>query len=359
MTQTRNHYAALDGLRGLAAVSVLLFHLGHWQGQPWLAANAGLAVDFFFCLSGYVLSVAYRGKIDQGLSTRSFIAIRLVRLMPLILLGTLISAAYLVARIVLLHDHAIHLGELARATGLGALCLPMLTASRAIGGPQIFPLNGPQYTLFLELVVNIAWVALRRIDGMGTAFAIMAIGYALTALFGMGGDEVGTVWTGLPRVFGAYYAGVLLYYLQAGMAVFESARWRMLFWPLLLVSAVLFYWPHGLSFWIGWSWSLIVAPLLVLSGAQVVLRGRVRQAALGLGAISFPVYALHYPIFVWINAGYQQVLGSKDFATGTMLAFPGVLVISWLMLRFYDEPVRRALTAWLRRRSRRMPEDAA
>ena len=359
MTRPRDHFAALDGLRGIAAVSVLVFHLGHWQGEPWLAANAGLAVDFFFCLSGYVLSVAYRGKIDQGLSTGSFIAIRLVRLMPLILLGTLISAAYFVARIVLLNDHDIHPGELARATALGALSVPMLTASRAIGGPQIFPLNGPQYTLFLELVVNIAWIALRRIDGMGTAFAIMVTGYALTALFGMGGDEVATVWTGLPRVFGAFYAGVLLYYLQAGVALFASARWRMLFWPLLLVSGGLFYWPHGLDFWIAWSWSLIVAPLLVLSGAQVAVHGRIRQASLTLGAISFPVYALHYPIFIWINADYQQVVGGKNFGTETLLALPGVLVVSWLLLRFYDEPLRRALTAWPRRRAQRMLEDAA
>ncbi|MEG8053197.1 glycosyltransferase [Sphingomonas aerolata] len=143
VTRQRPHYAALDGLRGLAAISVLLFHLGHWQGHPWLAANAGLAVDFFFCLSGYVLSVAYRDTLDQGMATRTFAVLRLVRLMPLVILGTLISAAYLAARIVLLHDSTISVAELARATAFGLLCLPMLDASRAIGGPQVFPLNGP------------------------------------------------------------------------------------------------------------------------------------------------------------------------------------------------------------------------
>ena len=131
VTRQRPHYAALDGLRGLAAISVLLFHLGHWQGHPWLAANAGLAVDFFFCLSGYVLSVAYRETLDQGMATRTFAVLRLVRLMPLVILGTLISAAYLAARIVMLHDSTISVAELASATAFGLLCLPMLDARLA------------------------------------------------------------------------------------------------------------------------------------------------------------------------------------------------------------------------------------
>jgi hypothetical protein len=60
-----NRFAALDGMRGLAAIFVLLFHLGQWQYRPTLAANAGLAVDFFFTLSGYVLALAYAGRLDR------------------------------------------------------------------------------------------------------------------------------------------------------------------------------------------------------------------------------------------------------------------------------------------------------
>ena len=80
----RNHYAALDGLRGVAAFSVLLYHLGHWLNKPFLASNAGLAVDFFFCLSGYVLSVAYRARLDSGMPATTFMRVRLIRLMPMV-----------------------------------------------------------------------------------------------------------------------------------------------------------------------------------------------------------------------------------------------------------------------------------
>lgn len=113
-----NRFAALDGMRGLAAIFVLLFHLGQWQYRPTLAANAGLAVDFFFTLSGYVLALAYAGRLDAGMSPWRFFVLRLIRLMPLIIVATLISAGYLVAKIYWLDDVQVKPGELLVATGV-------------------------------------------------------------------------------------------------------------------------------------------------------------------------------------------------------------------------------------------------
>src|ERR1700732_4629147 len=85
------HYIALDGVRGLAAVSVLAFHLGRWLDAPWLAINGNLSVDTFFTLSGYALALAYT-KRAKHLSMRGFILTRLIRLMPIIMLVVAISA---------------------------------------------------------------------------------------------------------------------------------------------------------------------------------------------------------------------------------------------------------------------------
>jgi peptidoglycan/LPS O-acetylase OafA/YrhL len=90
-----NRLPALDGLRGFAAISVLIFHMGLWLNIPSLAPNSYLAVDLFFCLSGYVLPLAYQHRMDS-LPTLLFLRIRLVRLMPLIVLATAISASYMV-----------------------------------------------------------------------------------------------------------------------------------------------------------------------------------------------------------------------------------------------------------------------
>src|SRR5215471_3201251 len=94
----REHYATLDGLRGFAALSVVLFHFGHWMHKPALAANSHLAVDFFFCLSGFVLPLAYEERFRTTLTPLQFLRIRLIRLMPLIMLATLVSALYVLFR---------------------------------------------------------------------------------------------------------------------------------------------------------------------------------------------------------------------------------------------------------------------
>jgi peptidoglycan/LPS O-acetylase OafA/YrhL len=338
--QQRDHYAALDGLRGFAAVSVLLFHLGHWKSHHVLATNANYAVDFFFCLSGFVISIAYKSKIESGMGAFKFLKIRLVRLMPIIVIGTLISAAYLVARILWLHDDAIAPLELATATLLGMLSIPMFTASKAIGGPDVFPLNGPQYTLFLELVVNAFWVVTHRAVGLWTALAIALACYAASATFGMTGDKVENFWTGFPRVFGSFYMGVAVYHAQQRFPLFDDERWKSIFFPLAILTAIFFYWPRPTPYWMGWTWSVFVPALFIISGSKVKLTGNARSFGLFLGELSYPMYGLHYPIFVWVNAMYQETLDRKYYFVGNMLVILAVFAGSWLILRLFDEPLR-------------------
>lgn len=340
-----DHYVALDGMRGLAAISVLFLHLGYWQQQPILAGNAGLAVDFFFTLSGYVLACAYGSKLEASMSPWKFFVLRLIRLMPLIVLGTLISGAYLVARIYWLNDTDILLEDVFVASVLGVLCVPMFSAAIPIGGPHVFPLNPPQYTLFLELLINCLWAAVRPSRRFGLALVLTVTGYSLSAAYGMGGDTVQTFWTGFPRVLGAYYAGTLIFYAQNKSSVFSDMRWGRCFWPLLFMTFILFWWPDTLTHWMRWGWSLVFAPLLVLTGSRVQLKGSKRRIALLLGELSYPIYALHYPIFVWVNAAYQTVLQRKDFSIGSMLVLPLVLVGAWLALKWVDLPVRVSVTA--------------
>ncbi len=250
----------------------------------------------------------------------------------------------------MIHDK-IDLGELALVTFLGLITLPMFNAPTSIGGPQIFPLNGPQYTLFLELVVNIFWAVTRRIDSLAIALAITAIGFALTATYGAAGDQSHNFWTGFPRVFGTYDARVAVFHAQRRFPALASARIAIWFWPLLIATGALFYWPHALPKEVGWWWSLLCAPLLIFTGSRVTLSDVPRRIALLLGELSYPIYALHYPIFVWINGLYQQVLHRKNYLIGTSLVLPSVLVGAWIILRLLDEPLRKVLTDRTRSRS--------
>ena len=340
----RNHYAALDGLRGVAAFSVLLYHLGHWLGKPFLASNAGLAVDFFFCLSGYVLSVAYRARLDSGMTAGAFMRIRLIRLMPMIVIGTLFSSGYLAVRILFLHYPAPG-GQLVVALILGLLCLPNFWASQPIGGPQVFPLNGPQYTLFLEFVVNLAWAATKKAESLALSLAIAAIGFAVMAEVGIGGDEVGNFLQGFPRVFASFYAGVAIFHLQARYAVLSSPAIGRLFLPLSIIMLAVFFFPQPLALRPQFVWILLGSPLLVLAGSQVKPVGLTEQLALFSGELSYPIYALHYPIFVWVNGTYQQLLHRRDFLPDSALTGVIVPLACFLLLQIYDKPVR----SWLDR----------
>jgi peptidoglycan/LPS O-acetylase OafA/YrhL len=343
----RDHYAALDGLRAFAAVSVVLFHLGHWLHAPWLATNSHLAVDVFFCLSGFVLPLAYEDRLGTDLSLTQFLRIRLIRLMPLTALATVISAVYVLFRW-RVNGSPHSNGELLLATFLGIVNVPFLSASSAIGGPQVFPLNGPQYSLFLEMVVNVFWSVSRRFFQPWLSLGIFAGCLLLLPVIGLGGDEAATFWSGFPRVGVSFFAGVLIYYFEKRYLL--EVDLRLAFWLSTILMTIIFYYPDTLPLNVHLVWIAFISPVVVLTGSRVRLSGAWRSVALLGGALSYPIYALHYSIFCWLNGIYQFVSKQPQniFVEGPLLLV-GILLGSWAVLRYFDEPLRSALTraAWL------------
>ena len=63
-----NHrFIFLDGLRGIAAVVVVIFHFSQDGNIRQLFPSAPIAVDLFFCLSGFVIAWAYYQKLSTGM----------------------------------------------------------------------------------------------------------------------------------------------------------------------------------------------------------------------------------------------------------------------------------------------------
>ncbi len=309
--------------------------------MPWLATNSHLAVDFFFCLSGFVLPLAYEERFRTDLSPLQFLRLRLIRLMPLTILATVVSALY-----VLFRSHAngspLSYGELLFATFLGIINIPFLAASSSIGGPQVFPLNGPQYSLFLEIVVNVFWSVSRRFLQPWLSLIVFAVCLASLPFVGLGGDETATFWSGFPRVGASFFAGVLLYYSER--RYLPEMDLRPAFWLSVIAMTVIFYYPDSLPLSAHIAWIAIVSPLVVLTGSRVRLSGHVRSIALLGGALSYPVYALHYVIFCWLNGFYQFATKQhQSIVFEGPLLVAGILAGSYLVLRAFDEPLRHAL----------------
>lgn len=90
---SRQHFEILDGLRGVAALAVVIFHFMEWV-FPDISKNfighGFLAVDFFFCLSGFVIGYAYDNRIQQ-IGNTAFFKLRLIRLHPLVVAGSVLG----------------------------------------------------------------------------------------------------------------------------------------------------------------------------------------------------------------------------------------------------------------------------
>lgn len=339
----RNHYEVLDALRFMAATGVLLFHLAHWLNIPWLLPNAGIAVDFFFCLSGFVMVVAYQHKIGSSSDLLPFLRVRVLRLWPMIMLATFVSAGYLVAKGFLSSD-APTISMVLEAASLSLISVPYMDAPVSIGGPQVFPLNGPQFSLFFEIFVNIVWAALlitlpRRFYLITCAILIPLSGACL--YYGFGGDTTANFWLGFPRVICSFFVGTLA-------ANLLTKDWdpgvlgRRLFVALLLMTALLVILPIPMGRY-ATIWTIIVSPILVVLGAKQQLPSRLKAAATFSGTLSYPIYTLHYPLFCWLNGIFVMIIKSQGGLLEAAILAPIIIAICYLVTIRIELPVMAAL----------------
>src|SRR5476649_1507301 len=91
--KTKQHFEILDGLRGVAALAVVTFHFMEVVYSDYSQNFIGhgfLAVDFFFCLSGFVIGYAYDDRM-AALGIWEFARSRLIRLHPLVVSGSVLG----------------------------------------------------------------------------------------------------------------------------------------------------------------------------------------------------------------------------------------------------------------------------
>ena len=329
MQQDARRFEALDGLRGVAAFAVLLYHIGSWTGRTDLVPHGYLAVDFFFCLSGFVLAHAY-GR--RAIGWLGFMKARLIRLWPLIALTML-------AGILVIKNY----DRLPAWVGMGLLMIPRVWIDDE-GFSPLFPLNPPAWSLFFELAVGAAWFPLRRLGVMGhVLLVLLLIPVMLFICHGMGGMltgwDRGTFVISFLRTIFAFVLGWGVYRIQG------FVTWTLPVWPLALVCAIVFCGP-----WTPLNWVYdyicvgVLFPLIVLAGRRDP-QGRGGDLCRLSGALSYPLYALHWVAWELLLRAFWM-LGGKGAPVGfIVVAVPLILACAWAVLKLYDEPVRRRLSA--------------
>lgn len=339
----KGHIAALDGFRGLAALSVVALHMTMETAFGGFPARGHLAVDFFFILSGFVVCSAYEKRLAGGMKFGEFIRVRMVRLYPLIFLGTILGLA---SRILALHAHGLQPNapqsykEIFLAFGLGLAMLPYIG-----GSAGIFPLDDPVWSLMFELIANIFYVAIRPLGLtlIGLVVAVCAIGLVPTGYFqnGLGGGfSDTTMFVGLQRVGFSFFAGVLIFHAASNGWLDRLPR--VPFWILGSVLVASFFVPDWKY---GWAYEvaavLLLYPALLATGSRCILSLKAARAAVFAGRISYPIYILHYPIFVHLS--HFRSINLFVVAVFIVCSLFAISVIGWAASKFYDEPIRRWL----------------
>ena len=357
----KKHYEILDGLRGVAAILVVIFHIleAHNGGSRFaqIINHGYLAVDFFFLLSGFVVAYAYDDRWTK-MSQWEFYKRRLIRLQPMVIMGMIIGAIfyYFQASDLFPMIAGMEVWKVIVTMVIGFTLLPIPPSLEIRGWGEMHPLNGPAWSLFFEYIANILYALVFRkfsnkVLGIFVfIFAAMLVNYTV---FGPNGDVIGG-WSlnlqqmnvGFTRLLYPFFAGVLLSRLG------KLIHLKGAFWICSILIVVIFsiprigdentLWMNGLyeSFAI-----ILLFPLIVAIGAGGEIKNTLSiKICKALGDISYPIYIIHYPLIYWYTAWViDNKVAIKD---GYMIGI-GVLVssivIAILCLKFYDEPVRNWL----------------
>lgn len=342
---TKHHFAVLDGLRGIAAVSVVIFHFMEFIAPDYhdnFIAHAYLAVDFFFCLSGFVIAYAYDQKIAK-IGIIPFLKLRLIRLHPLVVIGSVIGLlAFVFDPFSNLYDR--YADKTVALFVTSCLMIPYpLVRERYF---NLFHLNPPTWSLFWEYVANLlyALVLIRlRLKPLWllTILAALALVYAAhqsTYLgVGFGGDNI--IGGGI-RAFYSFLAGMLVY--RSGWLL----QSRLGFVPVGVLLMITFLIPFSkpVNWFVDASVVIFYFPFLIALGAGTRPGAASQRICQFSGAISYPLYMIHYP-FLWIVLSYieakKPTVGQLTVITivGTLL----LIILAYLVMVLLDIPIRKYL----------------
>ena len=371
---TKPHYELLDGLRGVAALLVVIYHV--FEGLAFAEATNGagsglittlnhghIAVDFFFILSGFVISYAYDDRWAK-MSIGGFFKRRLIRLHPMLVMGAIIGAT------------TFFIGGFEKWDGtvtptswvMIAMLLTMFMIPAIPGVPyevrgngEMFPLNGPGWSLFFEYIGNILYALfIRRLSTKWLAGLAVALGIA-HAWFFVGNiseyDSVGVGWTidtvnfwgGMVRMLFPFTVGMLL------ARKFKPRKVKGAFWICSAMLVALFAVPYIASSGkpsINSLYEVVciafVFPFIVWLGAcgsgsnTGDYTSRINRL---LGDISYPLYIVHYPIMYLF---YAWLIEKQHYALGDCWGVAALVVIAsialaYAALKLYDEPLRKWL----------------
>ena len=362
---------SLTGLRGIAALYVVLFHFVNFDpayGPAWLIGLIGhgyISVDLFFVLSGFVMALSYGRLFEDGSTWSGFIVFlgrRLARIYPLYAVVTLILAAAVVSG----HSDRLHLGDLRTVLPANLLMIQSWTT--------IPDLEAPMWSISTEWAAYLVFPLLLALTARsrGAAFAALALAVAALvvlslspgwsfshperrdgplSLFGAPSGMLG-------RCFAEFTLGLLAYrFARSDLGRRLSGDGRVSAALVLLIAALLPFTLSDLAL-VACFTALIVS---LSADRGMVARVLASRPFAALGVWSYAIYLVH-PLIRRLAWHLGAVLGAHGLGLhaaawgGIALSLPFLLALSALAHVAVERPGRTAIQhlisrEWLGRRT--------
>jgi len=373
----RPRYDILDGLRGVAALMVLLYHVFNdaksffvWPTPVDEFYHSFLGVDFFFILSGFVMGYAYDNRLSPDpfpkgrgdtLTFWGFVKRRLIRLHPMVVMGVLLGVvAFIIQGCTKWDGSEVTIEAVMWAMLLALFLIPAPSGLDVRGNTEAFPLNGPHWSLFFEYIGSLLYALLLHRLSTRWLRVWVACGIVSLATYALLQEDGGVAygWSSEPnnllggalRMLYAYPMGLLM------ARMFRKRQPKPIKGPVFLLSSLGLMALLGLPLFGGKDTETIYQlvclfsffPAIIWFGARGTVCGWRQRAVSFLGRLSYPLYAVHFPLIylyiTWVGKDAHPYEGYSQPWLPAIIIIVASVVIATLCLLFYDEPLRKRLS---------------
>ena len=374
LLRSKQRYEILDGLRGVAAIIVIIFHFFELYsfGNPakQIVNHGYLAVDFFYVLSGFVIGYAYDDRWDR-MSYWDFYKRRLIRLHPMVIAGSVLGLCYYYfgegatcPNIENVKPHYFFINII-----MNIFMIPTPNDLDIRGWGETNSFNGPNWTLSYEYLINILYsLVLRRLHTI--IIGILCLLSSLLVLnltlnfdvFNVMKERESTKYTviggwsltscelcvGFTRLFYPFFAGYLVYRLNIKIKI----PYSFIICSLLLIFFLCFIRvggdEHPIFNGIYEAFVIIVIfPLIIMIGAGDNTKNEIIiKICKFIGELSYPIYITHYPI-IYANAGWTDYHMNDSLFNKIMLSIGSFVIMvfnAYSLVELYDKPLRKWLS---------------
>ncbi len=362
-------YEELEGVRGVAALLVVFYHVPFWHPSIHhlsIVENGRLMVQLFFVLSGFVISNAYRRRLASPRALFDFQILRFGRLYPVHLLFLAFFIAvefgkmFMAARFGITSNNTEPFKQNSWPAVMEHLLLVQAIGPTGNG----LSFNSPAWSISVEFYTYLLFGLMVML--IPRLFLPIAVVLSGVSIYLLGWVDVGD-WNLVLRGIAGFFLGCLVQDLASHGNPFGT-RYVL---PVVLVATVVFLCTPQSATSECWIFALSAAIIYACAvGPENGARRMLRSAPFAfLGRISYSVYMSHLAI-IWI---VSQVVRFSRHGPPTLVLTPGghldveislpeallacasvlvlTLIVATIVNRLVEEPFRDATRRWVASRA--------